>query len=69
MIKMLMFHASYCISPHALYILILSHICAYVIDLAEQELEEQAHAEDTNTDPKQGKPLVFYFEALLYVLL
>jgi hypothetical protein len=32
--------------------LFLSHIYAFVIDYTEQELEERAKVEDTNTDPK-----------------
>jgi hypothetical protein len=49
---MLLLYVSYCIAPHALYILFLSHICADAIDPVEQELEEQAQAEDTNTNPE-----------------
>jgi quinol-cytochrome oxidoreductase complex cytochrome b subunit len=46
-------------SPYTLHILILIHLFAYVIDLAEQKLEEhseQAQADDTSPNPEQAKP-------------
>jgi hypothetical protein len=46
-------------APHALHLLISAHVYAYAIDHVESELAklpEQAHAEDNNTDPDQGKP-------------
>jgi hypothetical protein len=33
----------------------IGQLFAFVIDPAEQELEEQAQAEDTNPDPEQSK--------------
>jgi hypothetical protein len=48
---MLLFHASHGIAPHALHLSILSHTHACVI-----ACEEQVQVEETNTDPKQGKP-------------
>jgi hypothetical protein len=44
------------LTPPALYLLISAHICAYMQDREEHELEEQAQAENTSTDPEQGKP-------------
>jgi hypothetical protein len=51
-----MFHASHGIAPHALHLSILSHTHACAIGCEEQEHVEQVQVEETNTDPKQGKP-------------
>jgi hypothetical protein len=39
MIKMLMFHASYCFALTLCIILFLSHLCSYTLDHVEPELE------------------------------
>jgi hypothetical protein len=52
MSRMLLFHASHAIAPHALHFLILSHTHACAIGREEQELEELAPVEDTNAEPE-----------------
>jgi hypothetical protein len=57
MLVLFLYHITF--APHALHLLISSHIHAYAIDHTEPELEElpeQAQTKDTNTDPEQGKP-------------
>jgi hypothetical protein len=59
MLSVCCFASSLHFSPHALHILILAHCYAYTLDHDEPEpekLHEQAQVEDTNPDPKQGKP-------------
>jgi hypothetical protein len=57
MIRLLLFHASYCIAPHALHHLALG---SFMLDCVEPEPRvqvEQAQAEDfTNLALDQGKP-------------
>jgi hypothetical protein len=52
MSRMLLFYASHSIVPHALHILILSHIHSCVIGCKDQEHVEQVQVEETNTDPE-----------------
>jgi hypothetical protein len=54
--RMLLFHASHGIAPHAFYLSILSHTHACVIGCEEEEHVEQVQVEGTNIDPEKGKP-------------
>jgi hypothetical protein len=56
MLRLLMFihHIALCTSYIATFNV--GHLFAYVIDPTEQELEQQVQTENTNPNPKQGKP-------------
>jgi hypothetical protein len=46
-------------TPHALYVMLVSHICIFVIDHAEQGREEPlepVQVKDANIEQEQDKP-------------